>query len=329
MTNKTSIQNLKLGIFVVLGTLLILVASYLIGNRQNMFVKNFTVNAVFNNVNGLQVGNNVRFSGINIGTVDKIDMMNDTTIVVQMKVEKKMREHIRKNAIATIGSDGLVGSMLVNIVPGVGEAASVMEGDRLESYSRISSQNMLNTLSVTNENAALLTSDLLKVTQSLMDGRGTLGRLLNDTKMGDDLKQIMSNLKYSSQKMNRTMDELQRMVQGAQSDQTISGMLLSDSVSAKKLNTILINMDSTSAQINKTAQTLNQWVGEMKNGKGALQYAIQDTVLTSQFMRTMKNIEEGTEKFNENMEALKHNFLTRGYFRRLEKEQKKANENRN
>jgi len=176
MVNKTSIQNLKLGLFVVLGTVLLLMASYLIGNRQNMFVKNFTVNAVFRNVNGLQVGNNVRFSGINIGTVDRIEMMNDTTIYVYMKMEEKMRSHIKNNAIATIGSDGLVGSMLVNIVPGVGEAPLVQEGDQLESYSRIASQDMLSTLNVTNENAALLTSDLLKVTQSLVEGKGTLGR---------------------------------------------------------------------------------------------------------------------------------------------------------
>ncbi|WP_228235845.1 MlaD family protein [Allomuricauda sp. M10] len=327
MANKTSIQNMKLGLFVVLGTLLVLVASYLIGNRQNMFVQNFSVNAVFKNVNGLQVGNNVRFSGINIGTVDKIDMLNDTTIVVQMKVEKKMREHIRKNAIATIGSDGLVGSMLVNIVPGVGEAVSVEDGDRLESYSRISSQNMLNTLSVTNENAALLTSDLLRVTQSLTEGKGTLGKLLNDTKMADDLEQTIINLKYSSEKVSQTLDDLQILMKGAQSDQTITGMLLSDSISAQKLKNILINLDSSSIEINRTAQNLNQWVGEIKNGQGALQLVTQDTVLANQLMRTMQNIEEGTEKFNENMEALKHNFLTRGYFRKLEKEQKKANEN--
>ncbi|HKL89891.1 MAG TPA: MlaD family protein, partial [Allomuricauda sp.] len=104
MASKTSSENIRLGIFVVVGTLLLLIAAYLIGNRQNMFVKNFTLSAVFKNVNGLQNGNNVRFSGINIGTVNRIEMMNDTTIYVYMTIEDKMRNHIKKNAIATIGS---------------------------------------------------------------------------------------------------------------------------------------------------------------------------------------------------------------------------------
>ena len=325
MVNKTSIQNLKLGLFVVLGTVLLLMASYLIGNRQNMFVKNFTVNAVFRNVNGLQVGNNVRFSGINIGTVDKIEMMNDTTIYVYMKMEEKMRSHIKNNAIATIGSDGLVGSMLVNIVPGVGEAPSVQQGDQLVSYSRIASQDMLNTLNVTNENAALLTSDLLKVTQSLVEGKGTLGRLLNDTQMADDLKATITNLKYSSNKVNTTLDELQKAIEGTRSDESIAGVLLSDSISATKLKNIIQNLETSSVEINRMTQNLNAVVEDINKGEGMLHMVATDTAMANHLMKTMQNIEEGTEKFNENMEALKHNFLTRGYFRKLEKEQKKAN----
>ncbi|WP_127019506.1 MlaD family protein [Flagellimonas beolgyonensis] len=320
MTAKSSIQNLKLGIFVVIGTILILIASYLIGNRQNMFTRNFTISAVFNNVNGLQVGNNVRFSGINIGTVDRLQMENDTTIYVFMKVEEKMQKFIKRNAIATIGSDGLVGSMLVNIVPGTGEAPMVEDGDQLESYSKIGTQDMLKTLNVTNENAALLTSDLLQVTQSLTQGKGTLGRLLNDTIMANDLSKTIKNLKYSSQKVNTTLDELQKAVQALETNDNIAGVLLSDSISASKLRHIIENLEISSEQINKVTEDLSSVVGNMKEGEGMLNLVAKDTAMANQLMRTMQNIEEGTAKFNENMEALKHNFLTRRYFKKLEKE---------
>jgi|TARA_R110000764_G_C11029474_1_gene385509 phospholipid/cholesterol/gamma-HCH transport system substrate-binding protein len=323
MTAKTPIQNLKLGIFVVLGTILLIIAAYLIGNGQSLFVKKFTVNAVFNNVNGLQVGNNVRFSGIDIGTVDNIQMMNDSTIVVYMAINKKMKEHIRSDAVATIGSDGLVGSMLVNIVPGQGQASLIEDGTRLKSYSKISSQDMLNTLNVTNENAALLTSDLLKITESLTDGKGTLGRLLNDTLMAKDLKQTINNLKISSSQVNTTLDELQKTLKVINSGNGIAGVLLSDSLSAEKVRNIIQNLEVSSNEITKMTADLNTVIGEMKNGKGVLNKVATDTVLANQLMSTMKNIEEGTEKFNENMEALKHNFLTRGYFRKLEREQKR------
>lgn len=178
---KTTLENLRLGIFVVIGTVLLLLAAYLIGNRQNMFGKTFDITAHFKNANGLQIGNNVRFSGIQAGTVNKIEMIDDTTIRVHMTIDEKMREHIKKNAVASIGSDGLVGSMLVNIVPGEGPAPAVRPGDELRSYSKVATQDMMNTLSTTNENAALLTADLLKITRSLNQGRGTLGKLLNDT----------------------------------------------------------------------------------------------------------------------------------------------------
>lgn len=320
MATKSSIQNLKLGIFVVIGTILILIASYLIGNRQNMFTRNFTVSAVFKNVNGLQVGNNVRFSGINIGTVDRLRMENDTTIYVYMKVEEKMQKFIKRNAIATIGSDGLVGSMLVNIVPGTGEAPIVEDGDQLESYSKIGTQDMLKTLNVTNENAALLTSDLLLVTQSLTQGKGTLGRLLNDTVMASDLSKTIKNLKYSSQKVNVTLDELQKAVQSLETNDNIAGVLLSDSISASKLKHIIENLEVSSEQINKVTEDLSGVVGKIKDGEGVLNLVATDTAMANQLMRTMQNIEDGTAKFNQNMEALKHNFLTRRYFKKLEKE---------
>ena len=209
---KKTMENLKLGIFVVLGTVLLLLAAYLIGNRQNMFTKNFSISAVFKNANGLQNGNNVRFSGINVGTVNRIEMVNDTTIRVHMIIADKMQAHIKKNAVAAIGSDGLVGSMLINIVPAEGSAPLIAAGDELQSYSKVATQDMMNTLNTTNENAALLTEDLLKVTQSLLKGKGTLGRLLNDASMANDLQQAIANLKNTSSQANSAISELNSII---------------------------------------------------------------------------------------------------------------------
>ena len=152
---KTTNEKLKLGVFVIVGLLLFIVAIYLIGNRQNMFTKTFTISASFNNVNGLVLGNNVRYSGINVGTVTSIEMLNDSVIRVDMKIEEKMVQHIKKDAIATIGTDGLVGNMIVNIIPGEGKEPVISSGDIIKSYSKIGADDMLNTLSVTNENAAI------------------------------------------------------------------------------------------------------------------------------------------------------------------------------
>ncbi|MFD0863784.1 MlaD family protein [Sungkyunkwania multivorans] len=323
MMTKSTSKKIQLGIFVVLASVFLVIAAYMIGNNQDMFSKTFSINTVFSNVNGLQIGNNVRFSGINVGTVKAIEMENDTTIRVRMSIEEKMQSHIKKDAIATIGSDGLVGNMIINIIPGKDSEESIQAGDEIVSYSRIGTEDMLSTLSVTNENAAILTADLLKVTQSLTRGKGTMGRLLNDTVMANDLQQTILNLKHASSEANSAIKELNDIIKEINFKESIAGVLLSDSITGEKVQSIVSNLETSSVEIDKMSKSLNSIVTDMKDGHGAVNYLSKDTTLVGQLGRTMQNIEEGTARFNENMEALKHNFLFRRYFRKLEKEQKK------
>jgi phospholipid/cholesterol/gamma-HCH transport system substrate-binding protein len=320
---KTTSENIKLGVFVTLGILLLLLASYLIGNRQSMFGDTFPISAVFKNAGGLQNGNNVRFSGINVGTVSKIEMVNDTTIRVHMIIADKMQQHIKKDAIAMIGSDGLVGSMLINIVPGEGSQKAIGPGDELGSESKVATQDMISTLNVTNENAALLTEDLLKVTRSLTEGEGTFGRLLNDTLMAADLQETLINLKNTSRQANITISELNKIIGSIDFEESTAGVLLNDTLAAGKMRNVIANLETSSIEIEKMSKGLNSVVGEIKDGEGVIDYLATDTLLVNQLENTMRNVDQGVERFNENMEALKHNFLTRGYFRKLERQEKK------
>ncbi|MDX1364396.1 MAG: MlaD family protein [Arenibacter latericius] len=320
---KTKLENLKLGIFVVFGTVLLVVAAYLIGNKQNMFGKTIPISAIFKNANGVQTGNNVRFSGINVGTVKRIEMINDTVIRIHMIIEEKMQNHIKKDAVATIGSDGLVGSMLINIVPGEGTATHIGPGDELQSLSKVATQDMLNTLSLTNENAALLTEDLLKVSRSLTQGKGTFGRLLNDTLMAEDLHQTISNLKNTSRQANIMIMEMNQLIKQVDLEKSTAGILLKDSISGEKMRNIIVHLENSSHEIQKMSENLNSVIGELKEGKGAINYLASDTTLVDQLENTMENVTKGVQNFNEVTEALKHNFLTRRYFRKLEREQRK------
>ncbi len=326
---KSKLENLKLGIFVVLGTLLLLLAAYLIGNRQNMFTKNFSISAVFKNASGLQNGNNVRFSGINVGTVHKIVMVNDTTIRVEMIIEKDMLNHIKKDAVAMIGSDGLVGSMLINIVPGRGTAPLIQEGDEIRSFSKIATQDILNTLNVTNENAALLTAHLLEVTNSLIRGKGTLGRLLNDTVMAEDLGKTIANLNSTSKKALATIDKLNKTMENIDFGNSAAGVLLADTLYATKMKHIIGNLENSGLNLESITNDLGPMVSDIHSSEGFLKYIATDTTLVGQFEGTMDNIEEGTARFNENMEALKHNFLFRGYFKKQQRDLKKQAEENN
>lgn len=321
---KTNSQKVKLGLFVIISTILFVLTVYLIGQRQNMFEKTFTISAYFQNVNGLQRGNNVRYSGIDIGTVKGIEMINDSTIKIDMSIEEKIISHIKKNAIATIGSDGLVGNMIVNIVPGQGMDAIINDGDIIASYSKIGADDILSTLSVSSENAAILTSDLIKITNAMIKGKGTLALLLNDTIMSKELAQSVKSLKIASRDAANTISEVHEIISSLKTnDDTVLGMLLNDTISGQNLKAIVKNLEATSLEMESVVSNINTVIDDFKSGEGAYNYIVKDTALVNSLESTLKNINEGTDKFNQNMEALKHNFLTRSYFRKLERQERK------
>ncbi|MDD3723342.1 MAG: MlaD family protein [Lutibacter sp.] len=324
---KTSnTQKFGLGLFVTIVTIIFVFALYLIGDKQNIFGNTFRISAVFNNVNGLILGNNVRYSGINIGTVKNIVMINDSTICVDMVIEDKMLKHMKKNAVAAIGSDGLVGSMVINIVPGKEISEALKPSDTIQSYNKTSTTDMLETLNTTNDNAAKLTSDLLKITAGIKEGKGTIGMLIEDAEMASEVKQTIVNLKTASASASSTVYELKKIITAINYDESMAAVLLSDTVSANKMKSIIDNMEKSSSGIDSVINNLNKVVLEVKNGKGTLNYMVNDTILVNNIDETMKNIKEGSARLNENMEALKHNFLFRGYFRKLERQQRKEAE---
>jgi len=324
---KTAKEKLELGVFVIIGLLIFIVSIYFIGQRQNIFAKTFSISTNFNNVNGLINGNNVRYSGINVGTVKAITMINDSTINVVMVIEEKMINHIKKDAIATIGTDGLVGNMIVNIIPGDGINGLISSGDVIKSYTKIGTSDMLNTLSVTNENAALLTAKLLKIADAMADSKGTFGMLINDTIVSANLKQTVKQLRIMSIEASRSMKELNSIISSINFNESIAGTLLNDSLQSVKMKNIIANLEDSSTEIKGVITNMDATITNVKEGEGALNYLSNDAEFVKSLKETIKNINEGTDKFNQNMEALKHNFLTRSYFRKLEREQKKSKKN--
>ena len=118
MENKIAKNNIRLGIFVTIGMLLLITAIYFIGNRQHLFSRTIRISGLFKDISGLQIGNNVRFSGINIGTIEDIVIVSDSMVRVDMILEQKTQKFIKSDAIAVIGSEGLMGNKVLNITAG-------------------------------------------------------------------------------------------------------------------------------------------------------------------------------------------------------------------
>ncbi len=315
----TNAQKLKLGMFVILTGIVLIASLYLIGKKQNLFGDTFRITGVFNNVNGLKLGNNVRYAGINIGTVKEILMVDDSTICVDMVLEESIRRHMRENAYAIIGSDGLVGSMVVNIFPGDRKGQILQEGDTIMSIKKKSTTDMMTTLNVTNENVAELSNELLKITRSINAGKGTLGLLVNDEAMGADLKATISNLKTASKDASKVIDEIKGVVNSANDEDNLLNVLLKDSVAAAQFRSMMRNLEQSSEDIKVVINNLNEVLLTVKEGEGTFNYLVTDTILVQNIDETVKNVKQGSELLNENLEALRHNTFFKGYFKKQEK----------
>jgi phospholipid/cholesterol/gamma-HCH transport system substrate-binding protein len=316
---KTTSQKIRLGLFVIIGLLIFILAIYFIGDKEKMFGKTNHLKTVFNNVNGLQLGNSVRYSGISVGTVRGIEMINDTSIRVDMIIDKAIFPYIKKDAVATISSDGLVGNMIISIIPGKGNESSVDPGDEISSNNRIRTEDMMNTLNVTNKNAAKLTANLLKITNEIIEGKGILGLLLNDTLMSKDLRETMRYLKSTTKKTSQKVKKIDKLLTYLDKNDNVIGVIKDPAV-ANKIKNMVTNLDQSTIELNKVISHLDATILNIKEGKGTINYLSNNPELVQKIDSTMTNINGASFKLNQNMEALKHNFLFRGYFKKQEKE---------
>ena len=323
---KTASQKIRLGLFVIIGLIIFILAVYFIGDKQKMFGKTNHLEAVFNNVNGLQLGNSVRYSGISVGTVRGIEMINDTTISIDMIIDKGIFSYIKKDAVATISSDGLVGNMIINIIPGKGNEPSVEPGDSIRTINRIRTDDMLSTLNQTNENAAKLTQNLLKITNEIIKGKGTLSSLINDTLIARDLGETMHYLKLTTKSASETVSKIDNIVTSLDNKNSILGVI-KDTAVANNLKNTIANLEKSTSEINKVVNNLNATILNIKEGKGAINYLANDPKLVQKIDSTMTNLQAASVKLNEDLEAMKHSFLLRGYFKKQEKEKSKAEKN--
>ncbi|GHN02687.1 hypothetical protein WSM22_41760 [Cytophagales bacterium WSM2-2] len=316
-----NVDNAKLGMFVMAGLVFLIFSLYMIGRNRNLFSSSFTISANFRNINGLMPGNNVRFSGIDVGTVAHIEIISDTLVKVSMVIDNKVRNFIKKNAVASVGTDGLMGNKLININSTVEPAPPIAAGDVLASLRPIEGDEMLRTLNTTNENMAIISNDLKRITQRI-NNSNALWKLTSDSTIVKDIKEAGANLKHAGRRIAETVDVASDLMKNVKQGKGLAGVILSDSTLSKKLKTAVTNIEEVSQRSVQLTGTLNDMMKQVKAGKGSAGALISDTTMAKKLKSTLVNVEQGTQRFNENMEALKHNFLFKGYFRRLEKANK-------
>ncbi len=323
---RQTVSNIKLGAFVIAGLLFLILLLYMIGKNENMFGNTFRLRAHFGNVQGLTAGNNVRYAGIQVGTVKKVNILNDTLIEVVMLIETKMKQYIRKNAVVAIGTDGLMGNRVLNISPSVNPAPLVEANDILPVKKTAEVDEMLQTLARTNEDVAVIAAQL-KNTVNRINNSAAVWDILNDKSLPQHLRASLLNVRSATAKAGLLVSDLQGLVSNVKEGKGSLGAIITDSSFALRLQEAI----SRISQVGKDADSLALAVRtltenlqyDVEKGRGPARTILKDSVLAKNLQVSIQNLQKGTEGFNDIMEALKHNFLFRGYFRKLEKQKEK------
>lgn len=310
MSESTN-SNIKVGLLVLAGLTLLVATLYVIGKNENMFGSHFALRARFRNVNGLMKGNNIRFSGIQAGTVKEIRVLNDTTIEVTMWIDEVMRSYIHRNALAAIGTEGLIGNKVVNIIPVDERGDPAQEGDLLPVQRAVDTDEMLAMLDRTNRNIAEITEGL-KATVARVNNSTALWGLLNDRGLASDVRASLAHIREASAQAEAMAEGLHGLVEDVRGGKGSMGQLLEDTGFSVRLTAAVEKIRVAGEDLGAAGRQAR----ELATSANTL---VKDSLLQVRLGASMENIRRGTEAFSQDMEALKHNFLLRGYFRRQEK----------
>lgn len=302
---KKTMDTWKLGMFVILGLAIFFVTLYFIGKSQNLFGSNFNLNVKFKNVSGLKVGNNVLLSGIQIGTVSNIEFVTDSIVKVKMVIKSDVQKYIKTDAMASIGSDGLMGDKVVTISPGLVSNVVVSDNATIASVEAVELQDLMSGLKTSIDNAAIISKELSEFSVKINSGKGALSKVLTDEEFAKSIDRTVTNIETSSNELasfsNKLNDKNSNLAK-----------LMNDPFYTNSIKTSLSSFEKSAADVNVFTAKLN-------NENGIVSKLLTSERLANSLDSTMLNLQTGSEKLIEIEEAAKHNFLLRGYFRKQEK----------
>ncbi|MCF8356477.1 MAG: MlaD family protein [Melioribacteraceae bacterium] len=288
MIKKTG-NKIKLGIFISLGVMLLIVGIYFIGEGQQLFRTTFSVTGVFKDVAGLQAGNNVRLSGVNVGTVKNIVIVSDTSVSVEILIDESIREFIKKDAVAIIGSEGLMGNKALIINPGTGKKQVIENNDIIQTIQPVTIDDIMIELYTTMGNTSNITSDLASMTQNIESGEGTIGRLIMDKKWRESFETTFINLREGSAHFRNLMSK------------------------ANEIDEIILSVKETIKNTSDITRDLASISGNIESGHGTLGRFLMDQSTANNLDSTIIFLKDGSKNLNILLKEAKSSWLLWGF----------------
>jgi phospholipid/cholesterol/gamma-HCH transport system substrate-binding protein len=316
------------GVFIFLGIAIFVTGVFTLGSERKTFASSITVKVIFQDVGGLQEGNNVWLSGVKIGTVKKIRFQANTEVEVQLNIDKDVKSHITKDAKAKVGSDGFIGNKIVVIYGGTQAAAGIADGDSLAGEQTVGMEDLMASLQTNSINLIDITGDLKVISKRIRDGQGTIGQLINDPAIAYNLRATMGHFRKTAVSSERAVAKINEYIDGLNTEGTLVNQLMTDTTAFAKFRETLEQLKAASYSISAFAENLKQAglsLHRTDNPAGAI---LNDSVMAADLKTITRNLNTSSQKLDEDLKALQSNFLFKGYFKNQEKERKKQEKER-
>jgi len=308
------------GLFVFVGLVFLLTGILIIGNMRETFKQKMNVISLFDDVGGLQRGNNIWLSGVKIGTVSNLNFYGKSQVKVSMNIDKKAQKFIPKDSKVKISNDGLIGNKILVIYGGTEKSLIVQDGDILEVEKTFTSEDMINTFQENNKNLLAITTDFKAISKKLASGEGTLGKFLNDTSVYTNINSATRSLQLATAKAQQLASSLAVFSENLNKKGTLANELTTDTL-------VFSSVKSSVFELKQIADTAKMFIMSIKqagsNPRSSIGVLLHDEETGAQLKATIKNLESSSVKLDEDLKALQHNVLLRGYFRKKAKSTEK------
>lgn len=326
MKSEPNKRAIVVGLFIFVGLMFLMAGILAVGNLHSTFIKKIEVTAIFDDVNGLQPGNNVWYSGVKIGTVNSMSFHGESQVRVVVKIDEKSQQYIRKDAKVKISTDGLIGNKIVIIYGGTSAAPPVEDGDNLSIEKIVSTEEMLNTLRESNTNLLAITTDFKTISKKIVDGEGTVGKLLKDESIYNSLGVTLASLQKSSanaEKLTAAFSDYSAKLnqEGSLTNDLVTDTTIFKSIQAsvRQLKQLTITAAEATDNLKIASSNVSSATSNLNSKNTPMGVLLNDEVSGSHMKVTLRNLEGASQKLDEDLRAVQDNFLLRRYFKKKKK----------
>lgn len=324
MKTNNKKRSVIVGIFVLVGLVILVLTILTLGSQRKTFADSISVKSFFDNVNGLQKGNNIWFSGVKVGTIKKVYITGKGLVEVDMNILEDSKQYIRKDAKAKISTDGLIGNKIIEIYGGTVMAGEIEPNDVIGTDSLFSTEAMMVTLSKNNDNFLSITQDFKTISRRLVAGEGSIGKLLTDETMVNQVQATTLAFQNAAKNIESLSHNIVAYTAKLNQKGSLANDLVTDTVifnrlraTTSQLQDVVNASKDAIGNLQKAGNTLNEG---LNNTNAPLGMLLKDEQPTKTIKATLENLQSSSKKLDESLDALQHNFLLRGYFKKKNKE---------